>query len=138
MRKWLEELVDHYLEQIANLESTPVGYAEAARWADWMKSQWAAHGLNTLKQQRNLMTDVRNAIKQQLGEDHIALESMNFTKAEWTQINEPIDQQVATRNENQGLIAHPDAIVAKATALLSSREWADVAAALAVWNRQHL
>ena len=97
MRKWLEELVDQYLEAIANLEDTPVGYAEAARWADWMKSQWAAHGLNTLKQQRNLMTDVRNAIKQQLGEAHMALESMNFTKAEWTQINDPIDQQVATR-----------------------------------------
>lgn len=132
MRKWLKELVDQYLEVIANLEDTPVGYAEAARWADWMKSQWAAHGLNTLKQQRNLMTDVRNAVKQQLGEDHMALESMNFTKAEWTQINDPIDQQVATRNENQGLIDNPDAIVQKATALLSSREWADVAAALAV------
>jgi TolA-binding protein len=132
MRKWLEELVDQYLEAIANLEDTPVGYAEAARWADWMKSQWAAHGLNTLKQQRNLMTEVRNAVKQQLGEDHMALESMNFTKAEWTQINDPIDQQVATRNENQGLIDNPDAIVQKATALLSSREWADVAAALAV------
>lgn len=132
MRKWLEELVDQYLEKIANLEDTPIGYAEAARWADWMKSQWAAHGLNTLKQQRNLMTDVRNAVKQQLGEDHMALESMNFTKAEWTQINDPIDQQVATRNENQGLINHPDAIIQKATQLLSSREWADVAAALAV------
>ncbi len=131
MRKWLKELVDQYLEAIANLENTPVGYAEAARWADWMKSQWAAHGLNTLKQQRNLMTDVRNAVKQQLGEDHMALESMNFTKAEWTQINDPIDQQVATRNENQGLIDNPDAIVQKATALLSSREWTDVAAALA-------
>ena len=132
MRKWLKELVDQYLEAIANIEDTPVGYAEAKRWADWMKSQWAAHGLNTLKQQRNLMTDVRNAVKQQLGEDHMALESMNFTKAEWTQINDPIDQQVATRNENQGLIDHPDAIVEKATQLLSSREWADVAAALAV------
>jgi prefoldin subunit 5 len=131
VRKWLKELVDQYLEAIANLENTPVGYAEAARWADWMKSQWAAHGLNTLKQQRNLMTDVRNAVKQQLGEDHMALESMNFTKAEWTQINDPIDQQVATRNENQGLIDNPDAIVQKATALLSSREWTDVAAALA-------
>lgn len=132
MRKWLKELVEQYLEEIANLEDTLVGWAEAERWSDWMKSQWANHGLETLKQQRNLMTDVRNAIKQQLGEDHMALESMNFTKAEWTQINDPIDQQVATRNENQGLINNPDAIVEKATELLSSREWADVAAALAV------
>lgn len=132
MRKWLKELVSEYLEVIASLEDTPVGWAEAERWSDWMKSQWADHGMQTLKQQRNLMTDVRNALKQQLGEDHMALEYMNFTKAEWTQINEPIDQQVATRNENQGLIDNPDAIVEKATALLSSREWADVAAALAV------
>lgn len=132
MRKWLKELVDQYLEEITNLEDTPVGWAEAERWSEWMKSQWVAHGLETLKQQRNLMTDVRNAIKQQLGEDHMVLEYMNFTKAEWTQINDPIDQQVATRNENQGLINNPDAIVEKATELLSSREWADVAAALAV------
>ncbi len=132
MRKWLQELVDQYLEAIINLEDTPEGRAEAERWSDWMKSQWATHGMQTLKQQRNLMTDVRNAIKQQLGADHIALESMNFTKAEWIQINEPIDQQVASRNENQGFIDNPDAIVQKATVLLSSREWADVAAALAV------
>lgn len=132
MRKWLKELVEQYLAEITNLEDTPVGYAAAQCWSDWMKSQWVAHGLETLKQQRNLMTDVRNAIKQQLGENHMALESMNFTKAEWIKINDPIDQQVATRNENQGLIDRPDQIVAKATQLLNSREWADVAAALAV------
>ena len=49
MRKWLKELVEQYLKEVANLEDTSVGYAEAQRWADWMKSQWVAHGLNTLK-----------------------------------------------------------------------------------------
>lgn len=53
MRKWLKELVDQYLEEIANLEDTPVGWAEAERWSDWMKSQWADHGLETLKQFSN-------------------------------------------------------------------------------------
>ena len=61
MRKWLQKLVDQYLSAIAALQDTPQGRAKAQTWADWMKDQWADHGLKALKQQRNLMTDVRNA-----------------------------------------------------------------------------
>lgn len=104
MRKWLQKLVDQYLPEIAALKDTPEGRAEAQGWANWMKKQWAKHGLPTLKQQRNLMTDVRRAIKDRLGPDHFALESMNFTVDEWIQINQPIDDQVADRNEHQILL----------------------------------
>lgn len=133
MRKWLKELIDNrYLPAIRDLEDSHEGKAKAHELANWMKEQWVTHGLGTLKQQRNLMTDVRNTIKQQLGEDHFALESMNFTKAEWTEINNPIEEQVAKRNENQCLLDNPEAIVEQAIELLDSREWASVAAALAV------
>lgn len=131
--KWLLALIhDHYLPAIRELPDTAKGRRQARLWADWMKRQWAEHGLPTLKQQRNLMTAVRNAIKDTLGEDHFALESMNFTTAEWIEMNNGISARVAERNENQQFLENPDAIVAKAVRLLESREWADVAAGLTV------
>ncbi len=132
MRKWLQTLVNQFLLAVELLQDTPEGRAEAIRWAAWMRQQWVEHGLVELKQQRNLMTDVRNAIKQQLGEDHLALDCLNFTVAEWTTINTPIEEQVARRNENVVLLENPDAIVAQAVRLLESREWAEVAAGLVV------
>ncbi|NJR39699.1 MAG: hypothetical protein HC781_13865 [Leptolyngbyaceae cyanobacterium CSU_1_4] len=132
MRKWLQALVDEYLPSVEQLRDTPEDLALAKEWATWMRQKWAEHGMTALKQQRNLMTDVRKAIKTQLGENHRALESMNFTMAEWTLINSPIDEQVARRNENVMLLHHPDAIVAQAVRLLESREWAEVAAGLVV------
>jgi Telomere resolvase len=132
MRKWLQALVDEYLPAVAELQDTPEDQAQSLQWATWMRQQWAAHGLTELKQQRNLMTDVRGAIKTQLGEDHLALESMNFTVAEWTMINTPIADQVARRNENVVLLDNAEAIVAQAVRLLEQREWAEVAAGLVV------
>lgn len=133
-RKWLQRLIDQYIPAIARLEDTPEGRVVAQERSQWMKDQWAKHGLKALKQQRNLMTDVRNAMKQRLGSDHWALELMNFSTAEWTLINEPIEDQAAFRNENQVLLdpGSVNAIVYRAVNLLMSREWAEIAAALAV------
>jgi Telomere resolvase len=132
MRQWLQTLVDEYILAVAPLQHSADDRAQAIAWANWMRQHWAQHGLADLKQQRNLMTDVRNAIKSRLGADHVALETMNFTVAEWTTINDPIAEQVARRNENVVLLDNPDAIVAQAVRLLESREWADIAAGLVV------
>jgi Telomere resolvase len=132
MRKWLQALVDQYIPAVEQLQNTPQDQAEALKWASWMRQKWAEYGMTALKQQRNLMTDVRGAIKTRLGTDHVALESMNFTMEEWIAINSPIDEQVARRNENVVLLDNPDAIVSQAVRLLESREWADVAAGLVV------
>jgi cell division ATPase FtsA len=132
VRKWLQTLVNEYLPAVAELQNTPEGQAQSLQWATWMRQQWAEHGMADLKQQRNLMTDVRGAIKTQLGEHHVALESMNFTVAEWTMINTPIADQVARRNENVVLLDNAEAIVAQAVRLLEQREWAEVAAGLVV------
>jgi hypothetical protein len=132
MRKWLQPLVDEYLQAVAPLQHSEDDRAQAITWAHWMRQRWAKHGLADLKQQRNLMTDVRGAIKSRLGTDHVALETMNFTIEEWTTINAPIAEQVALRNENVVLLNNPDAIVALAVRLLESRQWADIAAGLVV------
>ncbi len=131
--KWLTDLIKHeYLPAVRELSDTPEDRVKAQEWAAWMKQQWATHGLKQLKQQRNLMTAVRGAIKTTLGENHVALESMNFTIAEWTAINNRIQDRVSERNEHQQFLEHPSAITGKAVRLLESREWAEVAAGLTV------
>ncbi len=133
MRRWLKKLYDHqFFPAVASLGDTPQDRQIAEQWSTWMKRQWHDHGLKQLKQQRNLMTEVRQALKQQLGEDHVVVETMNFSRDEWIQINLSINDRVAARNEQQGLIEQPDAIVDRAKMLLDSRDWSEVAAGLAV------
>ncbi|WP_299484502.1 protelomerase family protein [Acaryochloris sp. IP29b_bin.137] len=133
MRRWLKKLYDHqFFPAVATLGNSPQDRQIAEQWASWMKQQWHKHGLKTLKQQRNLMTEVRQALKQQLGEEHVAVETMNFSRDEWIQINLSINDRVAARNEQQGLIEQPDAIVDRAKMLLDSRDWSEIAAGLAV------
>lgn len=133
MRRWLKKLYDHqFFPAVAPLAHTSQDRQIAEQWSTWMKQQWHDYGLKHLKQQRNLMTEVRQALKQQLGEDHVAVETMNFSRDEWIQINLSISDRVAARNEQQGLIEQPDAIVNLAQRLLESQDWAEVAAGLAV------
>ncbi|WP_299415051.1 protelomerase family protein [Acaryochloris sp. IP29b_bin.148] len=133
MRRWLKKLYDHpFLPAVAPLNQTPQDRQIAEQWSAWMKQQWHDYGLKHLKQQRNLMTEVRQALKKQLGEDHVAVEAMNFSRDEWIEINLSINDRVAARNEQQGLIEQPDAIVDRAKMLLDHRDWADIAAGLAV------
>ena len=80
------------------------------------------------------MTEVRQAIKRQLAPDHFALQSMDFSSQEWTQMNNAIAERAAEQNQQQVTLepGTVNAIVSRATNLLLSRKWADVAAALAV------
>lgn len=132
MKKWLAVLLnDNYLPAIANLQDNPSDRAKAEEWATWLKQQWAERGLTQLNQQRTLMTDTRNAVKA-LDPHNVALHSMNFTTEQWREMNNPASDAVENRNENQKLIKNPDAIVAKAIELLSSKDWAEVAAGIVV------
>ncbi len=130
MKKWLTELLKLYLPEVADLTDTPDGRATAQQWADWMKTQWAQRGLEALSQQRVPMTETRNFIKEHLGADHVALESMNFTEAQWRVMNEPIIQKVQQRNEQVQLLDDPQAIVQRAGELLDSPYWPELAAGL--------
>jgi hypothetical protein len=125
MRGWLQKLVNQYLPAVEPLTHVPDDRASALTLAEQMKQAWAAHGLSTLKQQHTLMTAVRGAIKDRLGEDHVAFETMNFARQEWIEINRSTSQQVAHQNVNPVMLdpATVNAIVSRATQLLSSREW---------------
>ena len=139
-RRWLEKLIDEYIGSIAGLSDHDEGYAAAEHCARWMKDKWVQRGLSSLSQQRNLMTAVRTAIKQRLGPDHFALKSMNFSPEQWTEMNNSIEDRVAAQNTDQ-IILTPrtvNSLVYRATHLLISNDWADIACGLAVLTgRRH-
>lgn len=133
MRGWLKaHFQQKYYPAVSILEDTPEDREVAQQWSTWMREQWGNRNLSTLSQQRNLMTEVRSALKERLGEEHWILEVMNFTTDEWTQINEEANKVVSDRNEQQSLIDEPQAIVDRAEKLLHNREWSDIVAGLAV------
>lgn len=134
MRGWLEKLVNDYLLKVTPLGFSPKDRARAEQLASAMRQAWAEQGLSALKQQKNLMTEVRGAIRSRLGEKHVALETMNFSTHEWTEVNRATSQRVANQNSNQQVLdpATVNAVVTRATQLLQSREWSEIAAGLAV------
>ncbi len=128
MKLWLKQLLETYFPAVKYL--TTADQTEAEQWANWMKDQWASRGLVTLSQQRVPMTETRNAIREEFGEDHIALVTMNFTEQQWRTMNGSIIDRVQHRNEQVQIIEDPEAIVVKALELLASSYWYDLAAGL--------
>jgi hypothetical protein len=132
MQKWLQALTDEYLQSAEKLaDSDEAGFQKLAAW---MRDRFAAHGATELRQQRNPMTEVRATLRQRFGAEHLAVQTMNFSSEEWIQINSVIAQRAAAQNESQVILSPEtvNALVSRATQLLLSRNWADVAAALAV------
>ncbi len=89
----------------------------------------AQRGLSTPSQQKNPITDVRRVLKA-IDEAHPALDDVGFSPEEWTEINMPSEQVVAHRSAKP--IANPDEIARRASVLLDSDSWSELAAGLAV------
>lgn len=120
---WLRTLLS---ERLPELDSPSVDYDA---WFDSIIFVMESRGLVEPKQQKNFLTDIRNAIKV-LNPQHPALDVVKFDKATWTEINNTDSDAVATRTTK--LLSDPDAIVTRATSLLSSFHWSEIAAGLAV------
>ncbi|MDJ0596183.1 MAG: protelomerase family protein [Pleurocapsa sp. MO_226.B13] len=89
----------------------------------------SARGLISPAQQKNRITDVRNAIKV-IDPDHPALSVVGFSAPEWIEINSKASAK--STNRTTQFLADPDAIAHRAHQLLQSRLWSEVAAGLAV------
>jgi hypothetical protein len=76
MKQWLRELFDQYLANVSEL--TIHDRSKAAAWSGWMKAKWAEKGFQDISTQRPLMDEVRQALEDNLGPDHIALETLKF------------------------------------------------------------
>jgi hypothetical protein len=132
MRRWLETHYRHYLKHVSPLTLGDRPHAES--WAQWMREQWNHYGMTKLTQHKDLMREVRSALKADLGEHHIAFQTMTLTREEWVEANRRNVQRTAEQNEQQVILSPKtvNAIVTRATQLLASREWFDIAAGLAV------
>ena len=121
--KWLQKLLSQRLLEL-NLPD-----ADYHDWFDSLIQFMEDRGLVEPTQQKDYLSDVRNAIKV-LDPDHPALEVVDFDKSTWTEINNRNSDRIAQRSTK--FLDNPDAIVKRATLLLGSYQWSEIAAGLAV------
>jgi hypothetical protein len=121
--KWLKSLLSVSLPQLFSEETD---YEE---WFDTMIRHMEERGLVEPSQQKNFLTDIRNAIKV-LDPNHPALDVVKFDQETWTEINNRSSDRLEKRTTK--FISNPDAIVKRAKTLIKSYQWSEIAAGLAV------
>lgn len=120
---WLQNLLKEMLPQL-NQPST-----DYQTWFNSVIEVMEHRGLTQPTQQKDYLSDIRNAIKV-LDPNHPALEIVDFDTSTWVKINNYYSDRVGERKTK--FIDHPDAIVKRATTLLGSYQWSEIAAGLAV------
>jgi Telomere resolvase len=127
--QWLKSLL---AEKLPELFSESLDYQI---WFDEIVEHMEHRGLVEPQQQKNYLSDVRNAIKV-INPNHPALNVVKFDTETWTEINHASSDRIAERKTK--FIRDPEAIVKRATTLLKSYRWAEIAAGLAVLTgRRH-
>jgi len=121
--QWLQKYLSENLHYL-NLPSTNYQH-----WFEDFIHTLELKGLSKPSQQKNYLTNVRNAIKV-FDPNHPALEVIKFSKDTWVAINETDRDRIAERSTK--LIDNPDAIVNTAIELVKTNNWSDIAAGLAV------
>jgi hypothetical protein len=138
-RAWLERAIgEEYLPAIAGLEDSLEGRESARELTVTIRSGWEGRGFTALNQQQSLMDRTRRALRERFGDGHFSLEIVDFTRDEYFQLNRQKQSRARDRQLHQIYLKDPDAIVATASALLDSPEWAEVAAGLAVLTGRRL
>ncbi len=122
--KWLRELISSRLPEIL-AEQDPNKIKE---WDHSIKEFMCARGLIEPRQQKDYWTDIRNAIST-MDSEHPALSLVGLTTQQWITINNSDRDKL--QNRTTKLINNPDAVVARAIALLDSPQWAEITAGLA-------
>lgn len=121
--QWLQQ----YLSD--NLPSLNLPNTNYQTWFDDFIQTLESKNLSQPSQQKNYLTNVRNAIKV-LDPNHPALEVIKFSRETWVEINQADRDRIAERSTK--LIDNPDAIVDTAIELVKTNNWSDIAAGLAV------
>src|SRR5689334_8982658 len=119
--QWLNAYLSARLPELEGVTATPQGRAKSRRWFRALTDYFESRNLKTPRQQKGYLVQTRNAIRQRFGPDHPALEVVRFDEATWVQINQPSHDRVEARNTNTRFIQDPDAIVARAHAILSDK-----------------
>lgn len=120
---WLKKLL------VEMLPALPKDLDGCNHWFDSLIQAFEARKLVEPKQQKNYLTQVRNAIKV-IDPEHPALDVVKFDKSTWVEINHSSTDRIAERNTK--FIRNPEAIANKAKELITSLDWSEIAAGLAV------
>jgi hypothetical protein len=126
---WLRQLLAQHLTRLVELNGSPEDLEIAKEWDSFLKERFTERGLISPSQQKNRITDVRNAIKV-IDPEHPVLKVVGFSAAEWIEINSMASSETSLRTTQ--FLANPETIVNQARELLDSRTWSEVAAGLAV------
>jgi hypothetical protein len=126
---WLRQLLAQHLTRLVELNDSQEDLEIALEWDCFLKERFTERGLISPNQQKNRITDVRNAIKV-IDPEHPVLEVVGFSAAEWVEINSTASDSTSLRTTQ--FLANPETIVNQARELLDSRTWSEVAAGLAV------
>lgn len=121
--RWLQNLLTERLPELNRPE------ADYQNWFNSVIEFMVQRGLTEPTQQKDYISDIRNAIKV-IDPNHPALEIVDFNKETWTEINNHYSDRIANRRIK--FLDNPDAIVNRATILLKSYQWSEIAAGLAV------
>ena len=127
--QWLKELLKEYLPKLVSLGNTPSDIEKAETLYSQIKERFADRGLTKPSQQKNRITDVRNAIKI-FDPHHPVLDVVGLSTSQWIEINSAA--AIASGNRSTQFIENPSAIVQKAEELMKCSEWSKIAASLAV------
>ena len=120
---WLKKLLTEMLPAL------PTDIDGCNDWFDSLIQAFEARNLIEPKQQKNYLTQVRNAIKV-IDPQHPALDVVKFDKSTWVEINNSSSDRIAERDTK--FISDPEAIANKAKELIASLDWSEVAAGLVV------
>jgi hypothetical protein len=120
--KWLQEFAFEYFPQ---LQSSQISIEEFAAAVDQLLADRALHDL---KQQKNPRSNLCQALKS-IDPNHPAIELVSLTTDEYRDLNQAQQLKLASRETR--FITQTIPLVDRATELLDSAEWSDIAAGLA-------
>lgn len=132
-RHWLDNLIDEYIGSLAGLPDNDEGRAAAMHCAQWIKDKWSQHGLTPAQQYDQIMT-VRYTIQQRLGNAHFALDTLRMAPEDGDTVIGEAPQQDTERQMPQVILSPRtvNELVYRASQLLISNNWADIACGLAI------
>lgn len=124
-RKWLINYMEQHLGEI-----TAGGHDDWVQWYESYLSWLDSKGKSDPSSQKNPTTSVRKFIKVVLGPEHPSLKVIQIPTAAWNEINDRASSHLEERETK--FLQDPDAIAAKAEALLDSPDLLDLAVGLSI------
>ena len=127
--QWLKNLLAEILPQLIPLNNSERDLEKAKLFDAFIKDKFIERGLTEPAQQKNRITDIRNAIKV-FDPHHPTLDVVALSSDEWIAINQKAASN--THHRSTQFLDDPNAIAQTALDLLGSDTWSDLAAGLAV------